>query len=278
MIRSRGSRGYHSPGCVAPFPHSNRRVSERRKAVVRAGRVSGTSVLAGRKHERTASSHRGKPSGLYIQSYISRIHLPYSTKGIHKPHNRYNTTRHIPYIHSQHNTKNVYKPHNSYSKRKGVPTYHRTVSTHIPYNIPFTRTHDHFRPLHTHTNVRLTTYTQPSQKPLWIPMHGFLVAGRGIEQADGSLGPIPPRVQGQPHKNLTGIRRVDIHSHQQYNKRGSAKTHHRHTRTHTEQALSEGFAFTNPSQDIHTPSGHTYTHTHTRHTVNRWGITYPRSL
>jgi hypothetical protein len=93
-------------------------------------------------------------------------------------------------------------------------------------------------------------------------MHGFLVAGRGIEQADESLGLIPPRVQGQPKQNLTDILRVDIHSHRQYRRRGSAKTHHRHTRTHTEQAVSEGFAFTNPSQDIHTDILRANIHSH----------------
>jgi hypothetical protein len=255
MNRSRGSRGYRGQGPRLTHPH--KKVSERRGN--QAGRKSGTGVLVGKKHKRTASLHRRMLCSQY--------------KGIHKPRNMYNTTRHISYIHSQHNTKGIYKPHNTYSKRKGVPTYHRTMSTHIPYNIPFTRTHDHFQPLHTHTNVRLTTYTQPSQQPLWILMHGFLVAGRGIEQADGSLGPIPPRVQGQPKQNLTDMRRVDIHNHQQYSRRGSAKTHHRHTRTHTEQAVSEGFAFTNPSPDIYTQSGHTYTHIQTRHTVSK-GFTF----
>jgi len=149
MDRSRGSRGYHSPGCVAPFPHSNRRAGERWKTVGKTGRVSGTSVLAGKKHEQTASSHRMKPSRLHIQSYISQLNSPYNTKGIHKPHIRHNAPHYIPYIHSQH--------------------------------------------------------TQPSQQPLGIPMHGFPVAGKGIEQADGSLGPIPPpwagTTQTKSHKH-----------------------------------------------------------------------------
>jgi hypothetical protein len=99
-------------------------------------------------------------------------------------------------------------------------------------------------------------------------MHGFLVAGRGIEQADESPGLIPPRVQGQPkQKNLTDILRVGINRHRHYRRGWSAKTHHRHTLTHTKQTVSEGFAFTNPSQVIHETHTHTqggHTHTHTR--------------
>jgi hypothetical protein len=175
MIRSRGLRGYHSLGCVASFPYPDRRGSERRKAVGRTGRYSGTSVLTGRKHEKTASSLRRKLSGLHI---------------------RPNT----PYIHSQYNTKGIHKPHNISSKRKSsaTSTYHSTVSTHTPYKIPFTYTHDYLLPIHTHTNALLTTYTQPSQHPLWTPTHGLLVADTGIEQADESPGLTPPRVQGQP--------------------------------------------------------------------------------
>jgi hypothetical protein len=136
------------------------------------------------------------------------------------------------------------------------------VSTHTPYAIPFTHTHDYSRPIHTHTNALLTTYTQP-QHPLWTPIYGLLVADTGIEQADESPGLTPPRVQGQPkQKNLTDIPRVDIHSHPHYKRRGSAKAHHRHTSTHTRQAVSEGFALANPSQDIHTGTLRTDIHSH----------------
>ena len=253
MNRSRGSRGYRGLGPWLTHPHN--RVSERRGN--KAGCKSGTGVLAGRKHKRTASSHRRMLGGSHTRQDTSQYH----------------TTHDIPYIHSQHNTKGIHKPHNISRKRRGAAAFN-TVSTHTPYIIPFTRTH-YLRPTHAHTNARLTTYTQPSQHPLWIPMHGFLVAGIGIEQADESLGLIPPRVQGQLH----------IH-----------KPHHRHTRTHSKQAVSVGFAFTNPSQDIHTTCTDTfrvdthshphykrkgtakaqhsrYTHIHTRHTVSK-GFTF----
>ena len=244
MNRSRGSRGYRGLGPWLTHPHN--RVSERRGN--KAGCKSGTGVLAGRKHKRTASSHRRMLGGSHTRQDTSQYH----------------TTHDIPYIHSQHNTKGIHKPHNISRKRRGAAAFN-TVSTHTPYIIPFTRTH-YLRPTHAHTNARLTTYTQPSQHPLWIPMHGFLVAGIGIEQADESPGLIPPRVQGQlQQKNRTGILRVDIHSQRYYRRRGSAEAHHRHTRTHTTQAVSDGFAFTNPSQIIHEAHTHArraYTHTH----------------
>jgi hypothetical protein len=305
MNRFRGFRGYRSLSSFTPPT----RASERLK---KTGRYSGTSVLAGRKHKKTPFSFRRKLSRLHTRYDIPYTHTHNSTGGIHKPtvlpirrkrssaftyhntisthtegihktHNMYNTTQYTPYIHSQHNTKGIYKPHNIYIKRKGTLTYHRTASTHIPYNIPFTRTHDYLRPIHTHTNARLTTYKQPSQPPLWIPMHGFLVAGRGIEQVNESPGLIPPRVQGIHKPTVLPIRRkrssvftyhntisthtpynipytctqrIYTHCHRHNNRKGSAKaqtyTHHiRHTPTHTRQTVSEGFAFTHPRQGTH---------------------------
>ena len=163
MNRFRGFRGYRSLSSFTP----QTRASERLK---KTGRYSGTSVLAGRKHKKTPFSFRRKLSRLHTRYDIPYTHTHNSTGGIHKP-----TVLPIR------------------RKRSSAFTYHSTISTHIPYIIPFTRTH-YLRPTHAHTNARLTTYTQPSQHPLWIPMHGFLVAGIGIEQADESLGPIPPRV------------------------------------------------------------------------------------
>jgi hypothetical protein len=119
MIRSRGLRGYRSLSSSTP----QRRVSDRRRTDRKTGRYSGTSVLAGRKHNKTASSLRRKLSG---------------------SHTRHDT----PYIHSQYNTKGIHKPHNIPSRRKSLAsfTYHSTVSTHTPYNIPFTHTHVYLQP------------------------------------------------------------------------------------------------------------------------------------
>ena len=223
MNRSRGLRGYHSLGCVASFPYSNRRVSERRKAVGRTGRYSDTSVLVGRKHKKTASSLKRKRSGIHI---------------------RPNT----PYIHSQYNAKGIHKPHNISSKRKSSATltYHSTVSTHTPYKIPFTHTHDYSRPIHTHTNALLTTYTQTHTHT--HGKHTYTHTGQAASK--GLTFTHPSQVIH------TDTLRVDIRSHPHYKRKGLAKAHHkRHTHTHTRHVSSKGFAFTCPCQNMHTHTG-----------------------
>ena len=199
MNRSRGSRGYRGLGPSLTHPH--RRVSDRRGN--KAGRNSGTGVLAGRKHKRTASSRRRKLCGSHTRQDTSQ----------------YDTTHYIPYTHSQHNTKGIHKPHNISSKRKSSAalTYHSIVSTHIPYHIPFTYTQEYSR-----TNTLLTTYTQPSQHPLCTPIHGLLVADTGIEHADESPGLTPPVCRDNPNKTHTHTHMTNTHIYTQGRRRVKA--------------------------------------------------------
>ncbi len=182
MIRSRGSGGHHGLSLTAPL---HRGVAKLHGTIIKyrkAGRIRGARVSVG-----TTPNLVTRPTGRgrlkahthdlpYTYSYRKDTPYIHSLIGIHKSRNMYN---YLPHTHSQ----GIHKPHNRHN-----------ASQYISY-------------IH-------SQHTQPSQQPLWIPMHGFLVAGRGIEQADGGLGPIPPRVQGQPKQNLTSMRRVDMHSHQ----------------------------------------------------------------
>ena len=158
------TRRYRSLSSFTP----QRRASERLRKYKKTGRYSGTSVLAGRKHKKTPFSFRRK---------LSRLHTRYD----------------IPYTHTHNNTRGIHKPTvlPIRRKRSAAFTYHSTISTHTPYNIPYTCT-----------------------------------------------------------------QRVYTHSHRKNNRKGSAKAqaykHHiRHTPTHTRHTVSEGFAFTHPSQGTH---------------------------
>ena len=164
MNRSRGLRGYRSLSSFTP----QKRASERLRKYKKTGRYIGTSVLAGIKHKKTPFSFRRK---------LSRLHTRYD----------------IPYTHTHNNTRGIHKPTvlPIRRKRSAAFTYHSTISTHTPYNIPYTCT-----------------------------------------------------------------QRVYTHSHRKNNRKGSAKAqaykHHiRHTPTHTRHTVSEGFAFTHPSQGTH---------------------------